>query len=244
MPQSGLANSASLHQGEANRVPGLTLVSRLGMAGWRASPPRRSLFHDDLEEGKHIIYEYLWKRRNNYFFVFASCFVGFKRIEASVLRSLLLDIVDDSLMSEGGDERRGGGDDFLVREWMFTSALDGEENEHADENVSEASTLLPTSRGPSSLTAQPWPRHCEDGGEQRQEQEQQQNSSRRRGNILSCEGLLRIGLFVAMLVMVGLAVVRALKGKFSPGLVAGGGLAMVMCILVNKRELRGRLISD
>lgn len=64
------------------------------------------------------------------------------------------------------------------------------------------------------------------------------------GNILSCEGLLRVGLLVVMLAMVGLAIVRALKGKFSPGLVAGGGFMMVMCILVNKRELRGRLISD
>ncbi|KAL6808868.1 hypothetical protein GGI42DRAFT_224370 [Trichoderma sp. SZMC 28013] len=150
-------------------------------------------------------------------------------------------------MSEGDDERRGSGDDFLVREWMFTSVVDGdgEMNEPADENVSEASTLLPTSRGPSTLAAQPGPRHSEDGtGEQRQEEEQQQNYPRRRGNILSGEGLLRVGLLVAMLVMVGLAVVRALKGKFSPGLVAGGGLMMVMCILVSKRELRGRLIRD
>ncbi|KAL6699109.1 hypothetical protein J3F84DRAFT_364936 [Trichoderma pleuroticola] len=149
-------------------------------------------------------------------------------------------------MSEGDDERRGGGGD-LLREWMFTSVLDGDGdmNEHADENVSEASTLLPTSRGPSSYAAQPWPRHDEeDGGEQRQEVEQQQNSPRRRGNILSGEGLLRVGLFVAMLAMVGLAVVRAMRGEFSPGLVAGGGLMMVMCILVSKRELRGRLMSD
>lgn len=130
---------------------------------------------------------------------------------------------------------------------MVLAALegDGDMNEHTD--VSETSTLLPTSRGPSSLAVQPWPRHGEDGlGEQRQEEEQQQqrNFSRRIGNILSCEGLLRVGLLVVMLAMVGLAVVRALKGKFSPGLVAGGGLMMVMCILVNKRELRGRLISD
>lgn len=120
---------------------------------------------------------------------------------------------------------------------------DGDMNEHTD--VSETSTLLPTSRGPSSYAAQPFPRHDEeDGGDQRQDHEQERNSSRRMGNILSCEGLLRVGLLVVMLAMVGLAIVRALKGKFSPGLVAGGGFMMVMCILVNKRELRGRLISD
>ncbi|KAL7963770.1 hypothetical protein V8C34DRAFT_266524 [Trichoderma compactum] len=156
-------------------------------------------------------------------------------------------------MSEGDDERRGGGDDFLVRELMFTSVLggDGDGNEHTDGNVSEASTLLPTCRGPSTVAAQPWLLHGEDGGgEQRQEEEeeqqqqQQQNSPTRRGSVLSGEGLLRVGLFVAMLAMVGLAVVGALKGKFSPGLVAGGGLMMVMCILVSKRELRGRLMSD
>ncbi|KAM6480363.1 hypothetical protein HDV62DRAFT_109245 [Trichoderma sp. SZMC 28011] len=151
-------------------------------------------------------------------------------------------------MSEGDDERRGGGGDALAREWIRTSAPDrdgdGDVNEHTD--VSETSTLLPTSREPSSLAVQPWPRHAEDGpGEQSQEEEQQQrNSPRRMGNILSCEGLLRVGLLVVMLAMVGLAIVRALKGKFSPGLVAGGGFMMVMCILVNKRELRGRLISD
>ncbi|KAL6826718.1 hypothetical protein J3E69DRAFT_244696 [Trichoderma sp. SZMC 28015] len=148
-------------------------------------------------------------------------------------------------MSEGDDERRGGGGDALAREWIVTSTLDGDGdmNEHTD--VSETSTLLPTSRGPSSYAAQPSPGHDEeDGGDQRQDHEQERNSSRRMGNILSCEGLLRAGLLVVMLAMVGLAVVRALKGKFSPGLVAGGGLMMVMCILVNKRELRGRLVSD
>ncbi|KAL7783671.1 hypothetical protein V8C43DRAFT_293467 [Trichoderma afarasin] len=148
-------------------------------------------------------------------------------------------------MSEGDDERRGGGGDALAREWIRTSVLDGDGdmNEHTD--VSETSTLLPTSRGPSSYAAQPFPRHDEeDGGDQRQDHEQERNSSRRMGNILSCEGLLRVGLLVVMLAMVGLAIVRALRGKFSPGLVAGGGFMMVMCILVNKRELRGRLISD
>ncbi|PTB57026.1 hypothetical protein M431DRAFT_493501 [Trichoderma harzianum CBS 226.95] len=175
---------------------------------------------------------------------YSSCFLSLsdlRRTEASFLRNLIRDIVDDGLMSEGDDERRGGGGDSLVREWISTY---GDMNEHTD--VSETSTLLPTSRGPSSLAVQPWPRHGEDGpGEQRQEEEEQQpNSSRRMGHILNCEGLLRVGLLVVMLAMVGLAIVRALKGKFSPGLVAGGGFMMVMCILVNKRELRGRLVSD
>ncbi|KAL6821624.1 hypothetical protein V8C40DRAFT_250576 [Trichoderma camerunense] len=186
------------------------------------------------------------KRGEILFFLFSLLALsGLRRIKASVLRNLIRDIVDESSMSEGDDERRGGEDGSLVREWINTLALDGDGdmNEHTD--VSETSTLLPTSRGPSSLAVQPWPRHGEDGaGDQRQEEEQQRDSSRRMGTILSCEGLLRVGLLVVMLAMVGLAIVRALKGKFSPGLVAGGGFMMIMCILVNKRELRGRLISD
>ncbi|EHK24312.1 uncharacterized protein TRIVIDRAFT_61111 [Trichoderma virens Gv29-8] len=194
MPQSGLVNSASLHQGEAKRVPGLALSEEV--------------------ENK----------------------------SEAFLRSLIRELsFDDSLMSEGGDERRGSGDDFLVRQWMFGSILDSDGD--GNENVSETSTLLPTSRRPSSLA------HVEDGGRNRDEEggEQGQGPRRRRRESsrrrLLCEEMLRVGMLVATVAVVGLTVVRALKGKFSPGLLAGGGLMMVMCILVNKRELRGQLAA-
>lgn len=58
--------------------------------------------------------------KNHSAFAFDSCFVRFENIEANALRNLIRDIVDDGLMSEGDDERRGGGDDALAREWIVT----------------------------------------------------------------------------------------------------------------------------
>lgn len=46
-----------------------------------------------------------------------------------------------------------------------------------------------------------------------------------------------MGLFAGMVGVVCLAVVRAMEGEFSPGLVGGGGLMMIMCLVVGKRDL-------
>lgn len=104
-----------------------------------------------------------------------------------------------------------------------------------DDGVSESSTLLPSIRGPASLAAQSL------------QQQQQQGAEGEEGSIwwtlvraiFSAEGMLRMGLLAAMAATVGLAVARALEGVFSPGLVGGGGLLMILCLVANKRELRG-----
>ncbi|KAM0247256.1 hypothetical protein ACHAQJ_009907 [Trichoderma viride] len=109
-----------------------------------------------------------------------------------------------------------------------------------DEEISEASTLLP-SRGPSSLVAQ-----------QRQQDDEAEEGQvgpwmkmkRFLGMIFSAVGMLRMGLFAGMAAMVILAVMRAMGGEFSPGLVAGGGLMMILCLVVNKRDARGGLAIE
>ncbi|KAL7937313.1 hypothetical protein V8C35DRAFT_178292 [Trichoderma chlorosporum] len=198
-----------------------------------------------LKGGKSIIYT---RGEYRFSFLYLLGTIILDKIKKSErLRYYTLNIfVDEKLMSGGDDERRGAGDDLLARQAIFTSLLDGDGNGNdiEDEDVSETSTLLPTSLVSSSLTAQPWPRHADDGNEEGHDGQRRRTSWRRfLGSVFSWEGTLRMGMFAAMLAMVGLAVARALKGMFSPGLVGGGGMMMVMCILVNRRELRGRLMS-
>ncbi|KAL6910219.1 hypothetical protein GGI43DRAFT_389589 [Trichoderma evansii] len=107
-----------------------------------------------------------------------------------------------------------------------------------DEDISsEASTLL-SSGGTSSHL-----HHHHHHKHQRQQCHQDVDnevSTSRNGFLTTIFGgdvLLRIGLFAGMVAVVCLAVVRAMEGEFSPGLVAGGGLMMVMCLVVGKRDL-------
>jgi hypothetical protein len=64
------------------------------------------------------------------------------------------------------------------------------------------------------------------------------------GAIFNGEAMLRIGLLAGMAVMVVMAVARAMGGDFSPGLVGGGGLMMILCLVMNKRDSRGGLAID
>ncbi|KAL7792174.1 hypothetical protein V8C37DRAFT_131237 [Trichoderma ceciliae] len=121
-----------------------------------------------------------------------------------------------------------------------------EEEEEEEEEISEASTLVP-SRGSASLIAQSWQQQQEERDDEEEGGEEEEGGPRvkmRRllGVIFSGEGMLKMGMLGAMAVMVVWAVVRAMEGVFSPGLVGGGGLMMILCIVVNKRDSRGGLV--
>jgi hypothetical protein len=135
-----------------------------------------------------------------------------------------------------------------------------------DELVSETSTLLPTtSRASPPLTSQS--RHHHHGPEsntstlgtryhtdeeQAAETQEPVGSHRTRRTwrttgiiiIFNGEAVLRMLMLAGMTALVLLAVVRAIKGGFSPGLLVGGGLMMVLCIVADRREVRGRLMRD
>ncbi|KAL7822651.1 hypothetical protein V8C26DRAFT_252209 [Trichoderma gracile] len=161
-------------------------------------------------------------------------------------------------MSEG-DERRGAGDDdeSPVTE-MAASFLQGgrgglvEGEADGDENVSETSTLLPTTsqtspppptsqhHEPSSRSTHAPARYAAD----EEAAETQLVDSPPWRTVFNRERALRMLMLAGTTAMVLLAVVRALRGGFSPGLLVGGGLMIVLCAVVDRREVRGRLMSD
>lgn len=105
-----------------------------------------------------------------------------------------------------------------------------------DEDISsEASTLLS-----SGVQSSHHHHHHHKHQRQHQASEDEETSTSRTGflaSIFGGEAILRIGLFAGMVAVVCLAVVKAMEGEFSPGLVAGGGLMMIMCLVVGKRDL-------
>lgn len=107
-----------------------------------------------------------------------------------------------------------------------------------DEDISsEASTLLSSGETSSHHHGH---HHHKHRRQQHHQDVENEGSGSRTGfprTVLGGDVLARIGLFAGMVAVVCLAVVRALEGKFSPGLVAGGGLMMVICLVVGKRDL-------
>lgn len=125
---------------------------------------------------------------------------------------------------------------------LFEQALPIDQED--DEDISsEASTLL--SSGVPSSHHNHQHHHKHQRQQYHQNAEDEETSTSRTGvlgTIFSGETILRMGLFAGMVAVVCLAVVRAMDGEFSPGLVAGGGLMMIMCLVVGKRDLwRGRM---
>ncbi|KAL6880856.1 hypothetical protein J3F83DRAFT_9272 [Trichoderma novae-zelandiae] len=168
-------------------------------------------------------------------------------------------------MSEGDESRGAGqaGDANFVREVGMSTPLlatdgggyrDGDEN--GEENVSETSTLLPTSQASPPPAGHAGQRHESEGVdtyrslsriEQSTEGEEEaasRRTTRTRLGIFRGETIVRMLMLAGMAAMVVIAVVRALGGGFSPGLVGGGGLMMVLCFVVCRREVRGRLMRD
>ncbi|PON25815.1 hypothetical protein TGAM01_v205252 [Trichoderma gamsii] len=141
-------------------------------------------------------------------------------------------------MSEGGYARLGE-DTSSVKDVVdaregISLPLDQDDDEDIS---SEASTLL-SSGVPSHPNHQLHHKHQRQ--QYHQDAENEETSPSRTGvlaRIFGGEVILRIGLFAGMVVVVCLAVVRSMEGEFSPGLVAGGGLMMIMCLVVGKRDL-------
>lgn len=116
--------------------------------------------------------------------------------------------------------------------FLCNQALPIEQDDDDEDISSEASTLL-SSGGPSS-------HHPKLRREQHHQYVEGDESGSRTGYLkrnFGGEAIVRTGLFAGMVVVVCLAVVRAMEGEFSPGLVAGGGLMMIMCLVVGKRDL-------
>ncbi|KAL7821264.1 hypothetical protein V8C44DRAFT_314027 [Trichoderma aethiopicum] len=161
--------------------------------------------------------------------------------------------LDGISMSEGHERRAG--DEGSVME-MAASLLGGERDRFGDtdadgdEIISETSTLLPptTTTQPSPpLAAQIPPEpatsrrnteryHTDEEGQAAAETHIDPRTWRRRETALS------LLLLAGMMAMVLLAVVRAMRGGFSPGLLVGGGLMVVLCAVVHRREVRGRVM--
>lgn len=125
----------------------------------------------------------------------------------------------------------------------------GDTDADGDEIISETSTLLPptTTTQPSPpLAAQNPPQpatsrnterdYTDEEGQAAAETHIDPRTWRRRETALS------LLLLAGMMTMVLLAVVRAMRGGFSPGLLVGGGLMVVLCAVVDRREVRGRVM--
>ncbi|UKZ58891.1 uncharacterized protein TrAtP1_000213 [Trichoderma atroviride] len=92
-----------------------------------------------------------------------------------------------------------------------------------DEDISsEASTLL-SSGVPSSHHHHHHKHHRQQYYQTAENEEASTSRTGILGTIFSGETILRMGLSAGMVAVVCLAVVRAMEGEFSPGLVAGGG---------------------
>lgn len=116
--------------------------------------------------------------------------------------------------------------------FFCNQALPIEQHDDDEDISSEASTLL-SSAGHHN-------HHPKHRREQHHQHVEGDESSSRTGYLtrnFGGEAILRMGLCAGMVVVVCLAVVRAVEGEFSPGLVAGGGLMMIMCLVVGKRDL-------
>ncbi|KAL7902704.1 hypothetical protein HDV63DRAFT_362474 [Trichoderma sp. SZMC 28014] len=139
-------------------------------------------------------------------------------------------------MSEGNYARLGE-DASSVKDVVdaregIALAIDQEDDEDIS---SEASTLL-SGGVPSSHHHH----HKHQRQQHHQTSEDDENGNSQTGllsRIFGGEAVMRIGLFAGMVAVVCLAVVRAMEGEFSPGLVAGGGLMMIMCLVIGKRDL-------
>jgi hypothetical protein len=119
----------------------------------------------------------------------------------------------------------------------FVQALPIDQDD--DEDISsEASTLL--SNGDRSPHHNNQHHHKHQPNQLHQNTNNEGSSSSRTwflARVFGGEAILRTGLFAGMVAVVCLAVVRSIEGVFSPGLVAGGGLMMIMCLVVGKRDL-------
>ncbi|KAH0494460.1 hypothetical protein TgHK011_001078 [Trichoderma gracile] len=157
-------------------------------------------------------------------------------------------------ISDDDDERVCAGDDdeSPVTE-MAASFLQGDRDRlvegeaDGEENVSETSTLLPTTSRtsppppPPPRTIQP---HQSFSRSTQESAETQLVDSPPWWTVFNRETALRMLMLAGTTAMVLLAVVRALRGGFSPGLLVGGGLMIVLCAVVDRREVRGRLMRD
>ncbi|PTB43570.1 hypothetical protein M441DRAFT_56571 [Trichoderma asperellum CBS 433.97] len=134
------------------------------------------------------------------------------------------------------DSTRPGEDASSLKDYVVDAqegiSLPIEQHDDDEDISSEASTLL-SSAGHHN-------HHPKHRREQHHQHVEGDESSSRTGYLtrnFGGEAILRMGLCAGMVVVVCLAVVRAVEGEFSPGLVAGGGLMMIMCLVVGKRDL-------